>query len=194
MRRPLDTARPARYALLGLLLDGPRHGYDLLRAFGPSTPLGSTIHLGTSHLYALLARLEQDGLIAGEDQPQEGHPPRRVFRLTEEGRAAVVRWLEETVARPRDVLLDFPIKLYLAHHRDPAQAARLIGRQRAQFAEYLASLEREEPPPRRIASSSHSCARGASPARRPPWPGSTAAPPCSPSRHLSGSRPGHRPG
>jgi DNA-binding PadR family transcriptional regulator len=147
MRRPVDAARPARYALLGLLLDGPRHGYDLLRAFGPSTPLGSTIHLGTSHLYSLLARLEQDGLIAGEDQPQEGHPPRRVFRLTEEGRATVVSWLEEPVARPRDVLLDFPLKLYLAHHRDAEQATRLIGRQRAQFAEYLAALEQEELPP-----------------------------------------------
>lgn len=147
MRRPVDAARPARYVLLGLLLDGPHHGYDLIRAFGPATPLGSTIHLGTSHLYALLARLEQDGLIAGEDQPQDVHPTRRVFQLTDDGHATVMRWLDEPVSRPRDVLLDFPLKLYLAQQRDPAQAATLIARQRALFADFLAELEREEIPP-----------------------------------------------
>jgi DNA-binding PadR family transcriptional regulator len=144
MRRPLDAARPARYALLGLLLDGPRHGYDLIRYFAPGTPLGAAMHLGTSHLYALLARLERDGRIAGENQEQAQFPPRRVFRLTEGGRAEVMRWLDQPVSRPRDVLLDFPLKLYLVHRRAPAQAAVLIARQRAVFANFLAELELEE--------------------------------------------------
>jgi DNA-binding PadR family transcriptional regulator len=143
MRRPVDAARPARYAILGLLLDGPRHGYDLLRSFAPGTPLGTTMHLGASHLYALLARLERDGLIVGEQQQQSLSPPRRVFRLTDDGRAAALRWLDEPVPRPRDVLLDFPLKLYLAQRHDPAHAALLIARQRALFAEFLAELEQE---------------------------------------------------
>jgi DNA-binding PadR family transcriptional regulator len=147
MRRPIDAARPARYALLGLLLEGPRHGYDLIHSFAQGTPLGTTIHLGTSHLYALLSRLERDGLIAGEQQEQVLSPPRRVFRLTEDGRAAVERWLEEPVPRPRDVLLDFPLKLYLAERRDPTRAALLIARQRALFADYLAELEHAEEMP-----------------------------------------------
>ena len=57
MRRPLDAAEPARHALLGLLLDGPHHGYDLARRFAPGTALGDVLRLSTSHLYALLARL-----------------------------------------------------------------------------------------------------------------------------------------
>jgi DNA-binding PadR family transcriptional regulator len=147
MRRPLDAARPARYALLGLLLQGPRHGYDLIRSFAPGTPLGATIHLGISHLYALLARLEQDGLIAGESQEQVLSPPRRVFQLTETGRAAILAWLDEPVSRPREVLLDFPLKLYLSQHHDPSHAALLIGRQRALFAALLAELEQTEGTP-----------------------------------------------
>src|SRR6185312_9902316 len=137
MRRPVDAAPPARHALLGLLIEGPRHGYDLIRAFAPGTPLGSTIHLGASHVYALLARLERDGLVVGEEQQQVMHPPRRVFQITEEGRADVLRWLEEPVTRPREVLLDFPLKLYLAQRLDPNQAGVLVDKQRALFTTFL---------------------------------------------------------
>ncbi|HVA90776.1 MAG TPA: helix-turn-helix transcriptional regulator [Chloroflexota bacterium] len=146
MRRPVDAAGPARYALLGLLVDGPRHGYDLIRAFAPSTPLGNTIHLGASHLYALLTRLEKDGLIVGEEQAQEAHPPRHMFQITESGHAAVLAWLDEPVARPRDVLLDFPLKLYLAQRLDPTRTAGLIARQRVLFTDFLRVLEAEEVP------------------------------------------------
>ncbi|HVC82173.1 MAG TPA: PadR family transcriptional regulator [Chloroflexota bacterium] len=145
-RRPVDAAGPARYALLGLLVEGPRHGYDLIHAFAPSTPLGSTIHLGTSHLYALLARLEKDGLIAGDSRAQDAHPPRHIFHITETGHAAVLTWLDEPVARPRDVLLDFPLKLYLAQRLDPARTDGLITRQRVLFTEFLRDLETESLP------------------------------------------------
>src|SRR2546421_6636357 len=122
MRRPLDAAEPARHALLGLLLDGPCHGYVLARRFAPGTALGDVMHLGASHLYALLARLERDGLVAGERQEAGSRPPRRVYHLTEAGREVALRWIDEPVARPRDVLLDFPLKLYLARHLDPSCA------------------------------------------------------------------------
>lgn len=147
LRRTLDAAEPARYTLLGLLLGGPHHGYDLARHFGPTSALGDVIHLSASHLYALLTRLEQDGLIVGERQESGAHPPRRVYRLTEDGRTAVLRWIDEPVARPRDVLLDFPLKLYLARRQDPRRAAALIARQRDLFVSYLLRLEAAESAP-----------------------------------------------
>jgi DNA-binding PadR family transcriptional regulator len=146
MRRPIDAAEPVRYFLLGLLLDGPSHGYDLARTFGPATVVGNVVHLGASHLYALLTRLERDGLIAGERREQGIRPPRRVYRLTEAGRAAFWRWLDEPVARPRDVLLDFPLKLYLAQRLAPERALTLVAHQRALFVAYLADLEQEPQP------------------------------------------------
>jgi DNA-binding PadR family transcriptional regulator len=143
MRWALDTAEPARHALLALLLDGPRHGYDLARHFAPGTALGDVMHLGASHLYALLGRLERDGLVAGEIQPGGTRPNRRVFHLTEAGRETALRWITEPVARPRDALLDFPLKFYLALHRDPRDAATLLEHQRALFSSYLERLEEE---------------------------------------------------
>src|SRR5438270_5405051 len=91
MRWSLETAEPARHALLGLLLDGPCHGYDLARRFAPGTALGDVMHLGASHLYALLARLERGGLVAGERREAGWRPPRRVYHLTEAGRQGALR-------------------------------------------------------------------------------------------------------
>jgi DNA-binding PadR family transcriptional regulator len=146
MRRPIDAAEPVRYVLLGLLLDGPSHGYDLARAFAPTTVIGGVVHMGTSHLYALLTRLERDGLIAGELREQGLRPPRRVYQITETGRASLRRWLDEPVARPRDILVDFPLKLYLTQRQSLERAIALVIHQRALFAAYLADLEREPQP------------------------------------------------
>lgn len=147
MRWTLETAEPARHALLGLLLGGPRHGYDLARYFMPGTALGDVMHLGASHLYNLLARLERDGLVSSQRQETGTRPARRVYQLTEEGRAAALRWIEEPVARPRDALLDFPLKLYLARRLDPARAAALLAHQRALFELHAQRLEEEAAQP-----------------------------------------------
>jgi PadR family transcriptional regulator AphA len=148
LRTPRDrgAAEPARYALLGLLLERPAHGYDLSRRFSPTSALGDVIHLRASHLYALLARMERDGLIAGEMQDAGNHPRRRVYRLTDAGREAVERWIDEPVSHPRDMRLDFPLKLYIARGFDPRRAEGLIARQRAVFEDYIARLEAEEKP------------------------------------------------
>lgn len=146
MRHALDAAEPTRHALLALLLDGPCHGYLLAQQFGPSSALGDVVHLSPSHIYALLGRLERNGLVEGERQESGARPLRRVYRLSEAGRAAVDCWIDEPVLRPRDMHLDFPLKLYAARRLDPARAASLIRRQRDVFLAYLDSLEHETLP------------------------------------------------
>jgi DNA-binding PadR family transcriptional regulator len=147
VRRPIDAADSARYVLLGLLLlHGPSHGYVLARAFAPGTVLGGVVHLGASHLYALLAQLERDRLITGAVEEQGVRPPRRVYAITDAGRAAVLHWMAEPVPRPRDVLLDFPLKLYLAQRHGPVQALELVRAQREVFSAQLADLEHDLPP------------------------------------------------
>lgn len=140
------TAEPARFALLGLLLAGPSHGYDLARLFAPTSALGDIIHLGASHLYALLARMESEGLIAGEQQEVGSRPQRRVYHLMEAGRDAVLQWIDEPVDHPRGMRIEFPLKLYIARRVDYALSSRLIERQRLVFRDYIARLEQETEP------------------------------------------------
>ena len=153
MRGPQGAAEPARFVLLGLLLDGPRHGYDLARSFAPGSALGEVVHLSASHLYALLGRLERDRLIRGHREEVGAYPPRRVYELTEAGRDAVLHWIDEPVEHPRDMRIDFPLKLYLARQLKGQgsvpghRAATLVERQRSLFSSYVDRLQREPEPP-----------------------------------------------
>lgn len=142
--RDRGSAEPARFALLGLLLEKPAHGYDLSRRFAPHSALGDVIHLSPSHLYALLTRLERDDLIAGEMKDAGNHPQRRVYRLTEAGRIAVQHWIDDPVSHPRDMRIDFPLKLYIARRLDQDRVQELVDRQRAVFEEYIARLRHEQ--------------------------------------------------
>jgi hypothetical protein len=69
-----------------------------------------------------------------------------VYELSEAGRDAVLRWLDEPVDHPRDMRIDFPLKLYLARRLDPRRAACLVERQRDLFASYVGRLERDHVP------------------------------------------------
>jgi DNA-binding PadR family transcriptional regulator len=131
---------------LGLLIANPAHGYDLGRHFSPKSALGDIIHLSTSHLYALLARLERDGLISGEQEVAGNRPARRVYRPTDAGTQAVQRWIHEPVSHPRDMRIDFPLKLFIARRLGHEHAVELIGRQRMVFDDYIARLEGDPKP------------------------------------------------
>jgi DNA-binding PadR family transcriptional regulator len=65
-----------KFALLKLLSELPRHGYDLIRAVREKGWAG-----GAGSVYPLLAALEAAGLITGRDDGD-----RRVYEITEQGR------------------------------------------------------------------------------------------------------------
>ena len=116
--------------LLGFLCDGPLHGYEVNRRLEDPVGLGSVWKLRQSHLYGLLARMEADGYLASTTMPQASHPPRRLYALTPAGQAAFCNWLRTPVAHPRDLRLEFLVKLYFAERAEPAVLADLIQRQR----------------------------------------------------------------
>lgn len=80
-----------RHALLGLLADQPRSGYDLARAFDES--LAHVWPASHSQIYPELSKLRADGLI---DLAEEGSRGRKTYAATPEGLAEVRRWLLET--------------------------------------------------------------------------------------------------
>ncbi|RKN48327.1 PadR family transcriptional regulator [Micromonospora endolithica] len=82
------------HVLLGLLAAGPRHGYELKRAHDERLPQARPLAYG--QVYASLGRLQRDGLVVAAGQEREGGPDRTAYALTDEGRAALNRWLAET--------------------------------------------------------------------------------------------------
>lgn len=119
----------SEFALLGLLLDGPKHGYELARRFAPETPLGDICPLEMSMLYALLKKQEKAGYIEPQLESQGARPPKRTFHLTDLGRAAFMDWVRAPVARNPEIRLDFLVKLYFARQLGSDDVGALIGRQ-----------------------------------------------------------------
>ena len=73
------------FCVLALLQDQERYSFEIVRA------LGDTEALVTSEgtVYPLLARLRRDGLLVSRWQESHTGPPRRYYRITPKGRAAL---------------------------------------------------------------------------------------------------------
>ncbi|WP_218010069.1 PadR family transcriptional regulator [Actinomadura kijaniata] len=77
------------YFVLAALLDGPSHGYGIIKRAEEQS--GGRVRLAVGTLYGALDRLAGDGLVAVDREETVQGRPRRYYRLTEDGRAAVVR-------------------------------------------------------------------------------------------------------
>lgn len=82
------------HVLLGVLAEGPAHGYDLKRVHDRRFPSAKPLAYG--QVYAALAKLEKDGLVEVAETLQDGGPERTTYALTETGRAVLSSWLEES--------------------------------------------------------------------------------------------------
>jgi len=107
------------HAILGLLHWKPLTGYELKKTFD-----GSIRHFWTadqSHIYRVLGRLAKQGHVTFESIPQEGKPNRKVYTITEAGRAEFHRWLsagEPRTSATRNPLL---VELFFSGSLSDAQ-------------------------------------------------------------------------
>jgi PadR family transcriptional regulator AphA len=135
------TRLSPKYVLLGLLSAESAHGYQLLDYFRDAAHLGNIWHLSTSQLYALLKRMQEAGLIAGQSRDSTDAPPRIEYQITPAGRLTLADWLHTAApsASLRRVRTEFLSRLYLAK-RLALPVTPIIERQRASCAQQLAVL------------------------------------------------------
>lgn len=99
------------YTLLCLVLMKPSSGYDLCKIF-ETTPMA---HYSSSPgaVYPALKRLEGNGLLSAETEKADSLRPRKVYRPTEAGVAAVRAWItapltrDDMVERMDEVMMRF---------------------------------------------------------------------------------------
>lgn len=75
---------PAELTVLGLIVEHPRHGYDLEQVI-EQRGIRQWTDIGFSSIYYVLAKLEKRGLIEAAEG-RSGVKSRRVFQATAEGR------------------------------------------------------------------------------------------------------------
>lgn len=141
---------PAELTLLGLLVEAPRHGYELEEVI-TARGLREWTEIGFSSIYYLLGKLRDRGLIAetGSDGPARGKA-RKVFAPTPDGVRACARAAEEAVATLRPVFP--PVLVGLANQpvippeRLRAALARRAEALAAKVAEVRAAARPDAPP------------------------------------------------
>ena len=132
------------YILLGLLHQRPMHGYDLHKEIATREGIALIWSIKQSRLYALLDKLEAQGMLTSTLVPGEAHPSRKEFRLTEAGQQAFYTWMQSPVRHPREMRQDFLARLYFASQISPQAAAHLIHQQQAACRNWLQGLDQRE--------------------------------------------------
>lgn len=130
---------PLAHALLGLLAEGPRHGYDLKQ--GHDVRFSGSRPLAFGQVYATLARLQRDGLVEVAEVVQEGGPERTTYALTRAGRDALDAWLAET-EQPGPYPADELVRKTVTALCLDADAAGFLRRQRAAHLDRMRELVR----------------------------------------------------
>jgi PadR family transcriptional regulator, regulatory protein AphA len=79
------------YAILGFLNYHPYTGYDLKKIFDSS--VRHFWPADQSQIYRTLTRLTEEGYAGMEKVPQADRPDRKVYHITDTGRAELMKWL-----------------------------------------------------------------------------------------------------
>lgn len=79
------------FAILGFLNYQPYTGYDLKKIF--DTSIRHFWPADQSQIYRTLTRLTENGWVEMEKVPQDDRPDRKVYHITEAGRAELRNWL-----------------------------------------------------------------------------------------------------
>ena len=87
----------SRYAILGILLLGPRSGYDIKKFF--ERTIGNFWNESYGQIYPILRRLAADKLVEKSIEKQVGKPDRHVYTITTAGQNEMRQWLQRPVSR-----------------------------------------------------------------------------------------------
>jgi PadR family transcriptional regulator, regulatory protein AphA len=128
------------FVLLGFLVSGPRHGYDLHQQF--VAELGNVWHLSQSQAYAILKRLENKGDISVRLVEQDRLPARQMLYITAAGRQRFMDWLENDHGdNARSIRLEFLTRLYFSNLYTPENTANIYATQCVEIENSIRRLE-----------------------------------------------------
>jgi DNA-binding PadR family transcriptional regulator len=115
-----DRLNSTAGALLGLLRDGPRSGYDLVAA--AQEVIGGFWTITRSQVYRELAALADRGLL---EKGPVGSRDRQPFRLTAAGLAAFRAWVN-TSPEPENLRIPLLLRLTFADAIDPGRVQSML--------------------------------------------------------------------
>lgn len=101
-------------AILTLISEKPRYGYELEQVI-EQRGMREWTEIGFSSIYYILKKLEDKQMITSRVQSKSSGPPRKVFKITEEGRKALYAGALETMHTPGHNPRPFLLGLSVLH-------------------------------------------------------------------------------
>jgi DNA-binding PadR family transcriptional regulator len=128
-----------RHAVLGLLAQRPRHGYELRAAFEAVVGGEENWDVKPAQIYTTLDRLEKSGLVAEESVGQDAGPEKRIYAITSAGLEALREWFADGIASEHQHD-EFFIKLMVGLVSGAADPYQLIQTQRTHLYQELHAI------------------------------------------------------
>lgn len=129
------------YGVLGVLAEGPTHGFAISKELAPSGQIGKIMMVRRPLVYRALDRLVDLGMAEPlHTEPGDAGPQRTIHRVTTSGRRQLDAWLQEPVGHVRDLRIEFQLKLALLV-RSGASPLDLIRAQREVLSPTLTALD-----------------------------------------------------
>jgi DNA-binding PadR family transcriptional regulator len=123
----------AELAVLTLLAEQPRHGYELEQVI-EARGMREWTEVGFSSIYYVLKKLEQEGLIYSQRTPSQGRGPgRKVYALTEQGNQALQEAILWALSEPQRCYTPFQLGLANLPALEPKQALAALRNYRMQL-------------------------------------------------------------
>ncbi|CAG0942061.1 hypothetical protein ANRL1_00795 [Anaerolineae bacterium] len=128
-----------RHAVLGLLAQRPRHGYELRAAFQAVVGGEENWDVKPAQIYTTLARLESGGLVVENAIEQDAGPEKRIYAITPVGRKLLKDWFASGIEQEhqRD---EFFIKMMIGLISGVADPYNLIHTQRGHLYQELHNI------------------------------------------------------
>ncbi|MGO9309981.1 MAG: PadR family transcriptional regulator [Spirochaetia bacterium] len=137
-----------KYALLGLLAESPKYGYELKRRFEGA--LGNVWSVSYGQLYPTLRRLSEMGWVTKKTEPGKKAAEKNIYSMTEKGRKKLDEWLLKPVRSTYRVKDEFTLRFLFFSKIAPDHVLEYLreyqkktAEQRESFQNTLQSLQGE---------------------------------------------------
>ena len=104
--------------LLGILADGPLHGYEVRKAIDEK--LGPLVGVKSCSVYYSLDKLEKEGFLSSRSARSGNRPKKFVYKLTGKGRRELKKLLVRNLLMVERPFMNLDLSLYFLKHIDKA--------------------------------------------------------------------------
>jgi DNA-binding PadR family transcriptional regulator len=129
----------AELAILSLIVEQPRHGYEIDRVI-EERGMRDWTEVGFSSIYYLLKRLEQAGLVEWRLAEAGRGPARKVYHATQAGQQAYRRGVLDALSMPRRWYSSLLLGLASLPRVPPLEAVAALEQYRKSLTERLATV------------------------------------------------------